>query len=138
MPSPRRRFIETHVVVAVVLALVVACQPSQPRSSVSATRFFGPLPSPPPTLATAISRAVHLGPAGDTTTGSLSFALKGRQPERLAALIASGQTVTPEAYAAEFGLDPAMVKVAVASLQSAGFKASWRLGYCFISANSPA
>jgi kumamolisin len=97
-----------------------------------------PIPSPPPTLATAISRAVHLGPAGNTTIVSLSFALKVRQPERLAALIASGQTVTPEAYAAEFGLDAAVVNAAVASLQSAGFSASWRNGSGLIAADGPA
>jgi kumamolisin len=138
MPSARRRLIETRVVVVVVLALVVACQPSQAKSSVPATSVFSPLPSAPPTLATAISRALHLGPAGDSTTVSLSFALKVRQPERLAGLIASGQTVSPEAYAAEFGLDPALVKAAVASLQSSGFNASWRPGSSLIAADGPA
>src|SRR3979409_1451975 len=106
MRSGRRPLIQTRLVFVVVLALSLACGPSQPRSSATATSVFRPIPSPPPTLATAISRAVHLGPAGDATIVSLSFALNIRQPERLAALIASGQTVTPEAYTAEFGQDP--------------------------------
>ena len=48
-----------------------------------------------------------LGPADSATIVSLSFGLNVRDPLRLAQLIASGHTVTPEAYAAEFGPDPA-------------------------------
>jgi kumamolisin len=94
--------------------------------------------SPPPTLATAIRRADHLGPAGDSTTVSLSFVLKVGDPVRLAALIASGQTVTPEAYAAQFGPDPALVRRAVDTLQGSGFQASWRSSSSLIAADGPA
>jgi kumamolisin len=120
-----------------VLALA-ACAPS--HSSTSAQEQTAPrtAPSPQPTLAAAIRHAVHLGPTGDATTVSLSLALKVRDPDRLAALIASGRTVTPEAYAAEFGPDPAAVQAAVAWLERLGFSASWRTGSSLIAADGPA
>ncbi|MHB8610969.1 MAG: S53 family peptidase [Candidatus Dormibacteraceae bacterium] len=126
------------VTVAVTLA-IVACGPAiatatpaiSPRAAVAA-------PSPPPTLAAAIRNAVHLGPAGEATTVSLSFALKVTDPDRLAKLIASGQTVSPETYAADFGPDLAAVRSAVAWLQSIGFSTSWRTGSGLIAADGPA
>jgi kumamolisin len=96
------------------------------------------VPSPKPTLAAAIRQAVHLGPAGETTTVSLSFGLKVRNADRLAALLASGRTVTPDAYAAEFGPDPAATQAAVEWLQQTGFLASWRAGSNLIAADGPA
>ena len=101
------------LVVGVVLTLV-ACGTSHPSSSPAGAGAPRTAPTPQPTLAAAIGHAVHIGPAKDTTTVSLSFALKVRDPSRLAALIASGRTVTPEAYTAEFGPDPAAVQAAVA------------------------
>jgi subtilase family serine protease len=127
------------VLTAVALALV-ACGPTTTASS-SATispRPGSAAPSPPPTLAAAIRNAVHLGPAGAATTVSLSFALKGRDPARLAKLIASGQTVSPETYAAEFGPDQATVQAAVAWLRSIGFTVSWQPGSGLIAADGPA
>ena len=132
-----------QLAVAVVLAFA-ACAPStSPSSSMSGppqqvARISPALVSPPPTLAAAIRHATHLGPSGATTTVSLSFALKVRNPDELAALIASGKTVTPQAYAAEFGLDPAQVDGAVAGLQRSGFLASWRPGSSLITADGPA
>jgi kumamolisin len=82
--------------------------------------------------------AIHLGPAGQATTVSLSFALKVRDPDRLAKLIASGQTVSPEKYAAEFGPDQATVQAAVAWLRNFGFATSWRAGSGLIAADGPA
>src|SRR4029077_8232565 len=93
---------------------------------------------PPPTLAAAIQHSAHLGPAGTSTTVYLSFALKVRAPERLAALIASGRTVTPSEYAAEFGPDPGLVETAVALLNAATFRATWRAGSSLIAADGPA
>ena len=133
---------KTAAGLGVVLALA-ACTPSQPTAPASnpshpdATAPH-PLASPPPTLASAIRHADHLGPAGDSTVVSLSFVLKVRDPGRLAALIASGQTVTPEAYAAEFGPDPVLVRRAVEVLQGSGFQASWRAGSSLIAADGPA
>jgi subtilase family serine protease len=116
-----------------------ACAPapsSSPPTVAKASRARAS--PPPPTLAAAIRHAAHLGPADAATTVSLSFALKVRNPEKLAALIAAGQTVTPEAYTAEFGLDAAQVQTAVGTLQRSGFKASWRPGASLISADGPA
>jgi kumamolisin len=97
-----------------------------------------PAASPAPTLEAAIRHAVDLGPAGATTIVSLSFGLDVRDPQRLAQLIASGRTVSPAAYAAEFGPDPIAVRAAVATLQGAGFSASWRPGSSLIAADGPA
>jgi kumamolisin len=122
--------------VAITLA-VVACGPSNPGSHAQASGVSRPAP-PPPTLATAIRNAVHLGPAGNTTTVSLSFGLKARDPARLARLIASGQTVSPASYAAQFGPDLAATRAAVAWLQAFGFKTSWKAGSGLIAADGPA
>ena len=125
-------------VVAVVVLALVACAPSQATPSSQGPVVSRPVPSPRPTLAAAIRQAVRLGPAGETTTVSLSFGLKVRHAERLAALLASGRTLTPEAYAAEFGADPAAAQAAVDWLQHTGFIASWRAGSNLIAADAPA
>ncbi|GAC1471110.1 MAG: S53 family serine peptidase [Candidatus Dormibacteraceae bacterium] len=122
---------------AVVLASL-ACTPSQATPSVKPAGIFSPAPSPPPTLDSAIRHAVDLGPADASTIVSLSFGLNVRDPQRLAQIIASGRTVSPEAYAAQFGPDPAAVQAAVASLQVAGFSASWRPGSTVLVADGPA
>lgn len=124
-------------VLAVVLASL-ACAPSQAGPPAKGASIFRPAPSPAPTLEAAIRHSVDLGPADATTIVSLSFGLNVRDPQRLAQLIASGRTVSPEAYAAEFGPDPIAVRAAVASLQGAGFSASWRAGSSLIAADGPA
>jgi subtilase family serine protease len=130
--------VKTGIAVAIALALV-ACGPSGAGSLPGQpARASGPVAPPPPTLAVAIRNSVRLGPAGETTTVSLSFALKVRDPQRLARLIASGQTVSPEAYAAEFGPDPVAAKSAVAWLQRLGFNTSWGTGSGLIAADGPA
>src|SRR6202521_6232478 len=106
-------------------------------SPAKASAVSRPAP-PPPTLATAIRNAVHLGPAGEAITVSLSFGLKVRDPSRLARLIASGQTVSPASYAAQFGPDLAATRAAVAWLQALGFKTSWPAGSGLIAADGPA
>jgi kumamolisin len=68
----------------------------------------------------------------------LTLGLKGRNPEQLASLIAAGQTVSPSAYAAEFGPDPALARGAVASLVAGGFRATWQPGSTLIAADGPA
>jgi kumamolisin len=114
---------------------MMACgspQPHQPQQAASK-----PAP-PPPTLAATIQHAAHVGPAGASTTVYLSFALKVREPNRLAALIAAGLTVTPAAYAAEFGPDPRLVLRAVALLNATTLRATWRPGSSLIAADGPA
>jgi kumamolisin len=129
--------VKTPLVLAVVLALA-SCGPASAASPTQVAGVSRAEPSPPPTLAVAIRNSVHLGPAGESTTVSLSFALKGRDPARLAKLIASGQTVSPETYAAEFGPDPATTQAAVAWLEHLGFTTSWRPGSGLIAADGPA
>jgi kumamolisin len=95
-------------------------------------------PKPPPALDVAIRRATHLGPAGPETEVNLSLGLRVRQPELLASLLAKGKTVTPAVYTSEFGPDSALAQNAVAALDRAGFRASWRLGSGLIAADGPA
>jgi kumamolisin len=89
-------------------------------------------------LASAIAQAAHLGQAGTATQVDLSLGLKTRSPDRLAELIASGQTVTPEQYAAEFGPDPVKVQTALVALTSAGLNVNWGPGSTLIAAGGPA
>ncbi len=93
---------------------------------------------PPPPLSAAIRSAVHLGPAGSGTSVSLTLGLKVRQPERLAALLAAGETVSPLEYADEFGPDPALARGAVDSLVARGFHVTWQPGSTVIAADGPA
>src|ERR1700747_3005805 len=68
---------------------------------------------PAPTLAQAIRASTHLGPAGSSTEVFLNLALKSRQSQRLAALLAAGKTVSAADYESEFGPDPALVQAAL-------------------------
>jgi len=130
----------TARVVGVLAALVItgaaACGPSQPARP--ATPGVPAASPAPPTLAGAIKHAVHLGPAGTATQVELSLGLKVRQADRLAKLLASGHTVTPEQYQAEFGPDPTQVAAALHALMSAGLHASWLPGSALIAADGPA
>lgn len=119
----------------VVAVTIMACESPQARQPQQLASRPAP---PPPTLAAAIEHATHLGPAGASTTVYLSFALRVRAPDRLAALIASGRTVTPAEYAAEFGPDQGLVLRAVALLNRTTFRATWRPGSSLIAADGPA
>jgi subtilase family serine protease len=115
--------------------VALACAPAPQSKSQSAVREVSPPPAP---LAAAIGKAVHLGPAGAETDVFLTLGLKGRQPDRLASLLAAGQTVSPATYAAEFGPDPELARSAAAALVAGGFRATWRPGSTLIAADGPA
>jgi subtilase family serine protease len=128
------RFLGALAALVVLVAAACGTQPAIPSSRAGASNI-----SPPtPLLATAISQAAHLGKAGPATQVDLSLGLKVRQPDQLAKLIASGQTVTPDQYAARFGPDPASVHAAVRALRSAGLQATWNPGSALIAAAGPA
>ena len=91
-----------------------------------------------PTLAQAIRAATPLGSAGGETDVSLNLDLKPLQPALLAALLASGKTVTPAEYTVRFGPDPALVQSALAYLRIAGLHATWPAGSNMIQADGPA
>jgi kumamolisin len=118
----------------VVLATAACSSPSSARRAPAGQN----LSSPTPLLSTAIASAAHLGPAGTAIRVDLSLGLKTRSPDRLANLIASGQTVTPEQYAAEFGPDPVKLQAALGALTSGGLHATWRPGSALIAAEGPA
>ena len=112
-----------------------ACGSSQPESPPLAARVVSPPPAP---LSAAIRDAADLGPAGAGTEVYLTLGLKGRNPQELAALLAAGQTVSPDEYAARFGPDAALARNAVALLAARGFHAGWRPGSSLITADGPA
>ncbi len=120
---------------ALVILTAAAC--SSPQSTSPAPVSHN-LSSPPPLLTTAIAQAAHLGRAGTGTQVDLTLGLKARSPDQLAKLIASGQTITPEQYAAEFGPDPVKVQAALGALTSGGLHAEWRSGSGLIAAGGPA
>ncbi|HEX7264573.1 MAG TPA: S53 family peptidase [Candidatus Dormibacteraeota bacterium] len=129
----RRRVLSA--LAALVVLIAPACASSAPVRPAS---VVSNLSSPAPLLPAAIKRAVDLGPAGSATQVDLTLGLKVRDPDRLAKLVASGQTVTPDQYAAFFGPDPARVHMALMALTSAGLNATWRPGSALIAAGGPA
>jgi subtilase family serine protease len=121
--------------VAVLAVATLACGSQPPSHPPQARVQTSP---PPPPLTSAIRQATHLGPAGIGTAVFLTLGLKVRQPARLASLLAAGQTVSPDEYAAEFGPDPVLARRAVAALVARGFHATWRPGSTLIAADGPA
>ena len=127
----------------VALAVLCGCDlsprplPGPPHQVRRVTSPFTPA-KPPLTLEAAINRAVDLGPAGSATTVYLSFGLKVRNAADLAALVASGKTISPDEYAARFELDSPSVEQAVAALQAVGLRASWEPGSSVIAADAAA
>jgi kumamolisin len=125
----------------VLLVSVVGAGCTTPASSGAAPArpVASSLATPPaPPLAQAIRTATRLGPAGSSTQVDLNFGLKSRQPDRLAALLAAGKTLSPGEYAAEFGPDPALVATAQGYVHAAGLSASWTEGSTLILASGPA
>ena len=121
---------------AILIVFASACATPQAGPPQPAARQI--IPKPPPTLATAIRHAAHLGPAGDSTTVYLSFGLKMRNQDSLAALLDSGKILTPSAYEENFGPDQTLVRRAVAALAAQGFHASWVAPSNLISADGSA
>ena len=91
-----------------------------------------------PSLAQAIRTSTRLGPAGSGTAVFLNLALKTRQSQRLAALLAAGKTVSAADYESEFGPDPALVQSALNDLDRVGLQATWQPGSTLIEADGPA
>ena len=123
---------------ALVVLLAVGLSACQSPRSGPAPQAAREIPKPPPTLAMAISHAVDLGPADQSTTVYLSFGLNVRNPDLLGRLLASGKTISPAAYAADFGPDPILVQRAVAALHAAGLGAVWQAPSSLIAADGPA
>jgi len=118
-----------------------ACSPPpqpSPASGEGVTAAHPTAKKPPLTLPAAIKQAVDLGPADSATTVFLSFGLKVRNALDLAALIASGKTISPDEYASRFEVDRSSVEQAVAGLNAAGFRAGWEPGSSVIAADAAA
>ncbi|HVC77211.1 MAG TPA: S53 family peptidase [Candidatus Micrarchaeaceae archaeon] len=122
---------------------LVACGPARTATSPPAASLAtsaGPALAASPTtpLPMAIRQAVSLGPAGAGTQVYLNLGLRVRNPQRLAALLAAGRTVTPTEYTSEFGPDPALAAAAVALLTERGFHVTWSPSSGLIAADGPA
>src|SRR5260370_30088794 len=103
-----------------------ACGPSNPSPSAAQGPGISRPAPPPPTLAAAIRKAVHLGPAGEAVPVALSFGFKVRDPARLARLVASGPTVSPPTHPAQVRPNPTAAPTAEARLPGLGFTLSPR------------
>jgi kumamolisin len=138
--------VKTRSLLAVAVTWVVAavaCGPASPGNSPQAglpvTPALSANPAPRPTpLPDAIRQAVSLGPADAATQVYLNLGLKGRDPERLAALLSAGQTVGPADYESEFGPNPVLAQAAVALLRGRGFHVTWSPSSGLIAVDGPA
>ncbi|HXC76191.1 MAG TPA: S53 family peptidase [Candidatus Acidoferrum sp.] len=129
--------------VATCAMALVACGPARtgapPQAGSLAMPTVPALAAAPTTpLPIAIRQAVSLGPAGAGTQVDLNLGLRGRNPQRLAALLADGHTVTPNEYTSEFGPDPALAGAAAALLKARGFHVTWSPSSSLIAADGPA
>jgi len=124
----------------VVAALVIAACSSTATAGPHVLVSSIPAQANPaaPTLAQAIRASTHLGPADSATEVVLNFALRTRQSQRLAALLAAGKTVSAADYESEFGPDPALVQAALRGLDTVGLQATWSPGSALIEAEGPA
>jgi subtilase family serine protease len=84
--------------------------------------------SPPATLAEAIDAARLLGPTDPAGEIQVTLSLRGRDPQGLSQLIASGQTVSAAGYENRFGADPQLVQAALSRLEKSGLQAAWQPG----------
>ena len=133
----------THSLLAIAAVSAVAMVGCGPVNSPSAEKLVTPAPPvtvavPSTPLPAAIREAIPLGAAGAGTEVYLNFGLRGRNPQRLAALLAAGHTVSPAEYAAEFGPDPASAQAAVALLRARGFHVTWSPDSGLIAIDGPA
>ncbi len=129
------------IAVAATLLGAVACSSTTaapPVGQASPSSWPAQATRPGPTLEQAIGTAAHLGLAGATTDIALNFTLKSRDPQGLAALLASGRTLSPAEVQARFGPDPALVQGALSYLKQAGLSPSWAAGSTLIAADGPA
>lgn len=90
-----------------------------------------------PSLATAIRLGRDLGALPSTTVLHVTLGLAGRDQAGLAALLATGDSVSPAAYAARFGPAPADVARVRAVLLNAGLASAWAPGDATLPASGP-
>jgi kumamolisin len=131
-----------HAATALAAALLAtACAQATPHTAPvtrpSAQQQLLSLPSHP-LLALAIRDGRDLGPLPANTMLHLTLGLNGRDPAGLDALLTSGQRVSPEQLAAEFGPDPSAVASAQAALTGAGITSHWIPGSTTLAGDGPA
>jgi kumamolisin len=121
-----------------LVTLSAACaSPSAPAATLGRSASGKQQAPPPATLAEALRTARPLGPTDARQQMQVSLSLQGRDPEGLARLLDSGQTVTAAEYGASFGPDPGAVETALGRLRGAGLEGSWQQGSTLLTARGP-
>ena len=99
----------------------------------------GPLPGATVlTLVAAEHRAADVGPVAPTAPMSVTLALRPRDRNELAGLLAAGRSVTPAEWASTYGPDPAAMAVVEQRLRSAGMTPTWSPGDTLLTATGAA
>lgn len=91
-----------------------------------------------PLLSLAIRNGRDLGPVPANTPLHLTFGLSGRDAAGLDALLSSGQHLSAEQLATEFGPDPIAVSALRTTLAAAGITSRWTPGDTTMNAQGPA
>ena len=124
---------------ALIAALLLAAcgvAPSQRATNARAGSVVS-LPAHP-LLSLAIRNGRDLGPLAATTTLHLTLGLAGRDASGLDALLSSGQHVSPQQLATQFGPDAAAVSAVRTTLAAMGITSTWTPGQTTMSAQGPA
>ena len=133
--KPRRAILVVFAAASAAV-LLASCAPSatRPISNAVTARESHPARAAHPPIGVAIARGTDLGPLAPDTVLHLTLGLTDRDERGLQALLASGQHVTPQEYAARYGPDPQSVTRAQARLEAGGFAVAWTPGAQVMSA----
>ena len=120
--------------------LVAACGTAPTRFATAASNGKPSVVSLPmhPLLSLAIRSGRDLGPVSPNTPVHLTFGLTGRNAAGLDALLSSGQHLSAQQLATEFGPDATAVAAVRTTLTAAGITSQWTPGDTTMNAQGPA
>lgn len=125
-------------VVLIAALLAAACGAAPARLATGAHNATVQSLPAHPLLALAIRYGHDLGPIPATAPLHLTFGLAGRDAAGLDALLSSGQHISAQQLATQFGPDASAVAALRATLASAGITTQWTPGDMTMSAEAPA
>ncbi|MBV8526965.1 MAG: S8/S53 family peptidase [Candidatus Dormibacteraeota bacterium] len=128
------------LVAAVAALLLAACGSASAQVATHARSGTPTVVSLPahPLLSLAIRNGRDLGPLAAGTPVHLTLGLTGRDPAGLDTLLSSGQHISAQQLASQFGPDAAAVAAVRATLAAAGIASHWTAGDTTMSAQGPA
>lgn len=133
MTGPPRRAVGLLAVVALLVGCTASATGSAPAGSPAGQGArLSPLAS------VAERQSTDLGPVGATTPLTLTLGLTLRQPTALETLLDTRGRVTPAAWAAMYGPDPAAIAAVERILRRAGLRSRWQPGDAVMSTSGPA